>query len=90
MIVEKFWMVLPETEFDRNGNLPRHLAPRFIFMAQDAAEIEAEKHALKHGVPVYLLEATRAFVPAQVGFGSNAVSVPRWIDQLPVPLGTYV
>lgn len=80
MIVEKFWMTLPETDFDRNCRLPRDLAPRFVFIGSDDAEKEAERSALAYERPVYVLQATRAFIPTLYNRDGQVVGLPRWVD----------
>ncbi|MEO6917640.1 MAG: hypothetical protein ABI171_01085 [Collimonas sp.] len=80
MIVDKFLMILPESGFDRNGNLPPNLAPRFIYADQIDAERVAEERGIALGSPVYLLEAARVFIPGQYDAAGRIISVPRWVD----------
>jgi hypothetical protein len=84
VIVEKFWMTLPETDFDRNGKLPRDQAPRFVFIGMDLAEADAEQTAILNEMPVYVLQATRAFIPTLYSRDGRIVASPHWVDlQLP-------
>jgi hypothetical protein len=76
----KFWMLLLDTQFDVDAQLPTKEAPRFIHGDRRSAEKAAEVLVREKGQPVYILESTWAVTPVKAYLKGNSerVNVPHY------------